>query len=152
MHGLLANSGILPAWFVVPAASIVMIVLAGSITATRRHVTPASRRRIRIANGWVMLLTTPLTAAGFSLIDSQTQPRLFVQVWVLVIGLLAIVIGLALLDMLNTARLARRTRRRLQLSMRLSAAVASSACDSSGDKPDLQLTGERRRRDGGWDG
>lgn len=130
MHTTLANSSVLSPWFVIPLAIIVMLIVAGAITSAAKHTTPASRRRIRIANGWVMLLITPLAASGFGLIDSSTQPRLFVKVWILVIGLLCISVALAILDMVNTARLARLADRRLRLSVRTSASLVTTNPDT----------------------
>lgn len=118
MPSTLAISGSLPAWIVIPVTIALMLIVAGAITIAARTTTPASRRRVRLANGWVMLLTMPLAAAGFTLIDSALQPRLFVKVWILVIGLISISVVLAILDILNTARLARISSARLRRSMR----------------------------------
>ena len=128
MPPTLANPGVLPLWFVLPATVVVMLTVAAAIQVAAKHTVPASRRRVRLANGWVMLLTTPLAAAGFGLIDSATQPRLFVKVWILVIGLISISVILAFMDMLNTARLARVSHQRLRASMRtLSAPIEHDA-------------------------
>ena len=128
MLSTLANSGsysgMLPAWFVLPATAVVMLIVAAAITAAAKYTTPGSRRRIRIANGWVMLLTTPLAATGFTLIDSNTQPRLFFQIWILTIGLISISVTLAILDMVNTARLARLSHQQRRLSIRLTTTSA----------------------------
>lgn len=145
MQTNLANSSVLPAWFVIPLAAIVMLVVAAAIASASRHTTPASRRRIRLANGWIMLLTTPLAATGFALIDSSTNPRLFVKIWILVIGLLSISIVLAVLDMLNTARLARLASQRLRLSVRL-----SSSSIAHNPEP-LRLAPDQDHPDGGRD-
>ena len=145
--------GILPAWLVIPPAVVTMLIVAAAITAAK-HTTPDSRRRIRVANGWVMLLTIPLTAAGFSLIDSNTQPRLFVKVWILVIGLISISIMLALFDMLNTARLLRLNRRRLRHSIRTAteALIAHSADDTeTTDRASLRLAHDEDNNGGSAD-
>jgi hypothetical protein len=126
----LASSTVLSPWIVIPMAVITMLIVAAAITSTARHTTPASRRRIRLANGWVMLLIVPLAASGFGLIDSSTQPRLFVKSWILVIGLLCISVALAVLDMINTARLARLASRRLRLSIHTPATPTSTNADS----------------------
>jgi hypothetical protein len=118
MPPTLAISGVLPAWIVIPVTIALMLLVAGAITVAAKSTTPASRRRVRLANGWVMLLTMPMAAAGFTLIDSALQPRLFVKVWILVIGLICISVVLAILDILNTARLARISRARLRRSRR----------------------------------
>lgn len=144
MQTTIANSGVLPAWLVLPITALLMLIIAGAITSAAKHTTPASRRRIRLANGWVMLLTTPLAATGFSLIDSSAQPRLFVKVWVLVIGLIFISIVLAILDMLNTARLVRLSHQRLRGAIRHPPAPASTPGPHEADttSPPLRLSQE----------
>ena len=88
-----------------------------------------------------MLLTIPLTAVGFSLIDSNTQPRLFVKIWILVIGLVSISIALALFDMLNTARLVRLNRRRLRHSIRTATEALNAHSDDDNETPDRASLG-----------
>ena len=146
MHTTLANSSVLPAWFVIPLAAVVMLIVAAAITSAAKHTTPASRRRIRIANGWVMLLITPLAAFGFGLIDSSAQPRLFVKVWILVIGLLCITVALAILDMINTARIAKISNQRLLLSVRHSDSLPTTETPAS-----LQLAGDEGHNEGSQD-
>jgi len=142
----LASAGVLPLWLVLPATVVVMLTVAAAIQAAAKHTVPASRRRIRLANGWVMLLTTPLAAAGFGLIDSAVQPRLFVKVWILVIGMILISVVLAVLDMLNTARLARKAHHRLRVSIRqLSAPIEHN--DAQDEQP-LRLS-EHSTTEGG---
>jgi len=149
MHTTIAISGVLPAWLVIPSAVLVMLTVAAAITVTAKHTTPASRRRVRLANGWVMLLLIPLAATGFSLIDSAQQPRLFVQIWILVIGLISISVVLAIMDVLNTARLARLAHQRLRTSMRLTADTAQSIAESKSNEPiALRLADENETPDG----
>lgn len=149
MSTTLAISGVLPAWLVIPSAVVVMLTVAAAITVTAKHTTPASRRRVRLANGWVMLLLTPLAATGFSLIDSAQHPRLFVQIWILVIGLIAISVVLAILDILNTARLARLAHRRLRTSINLTAETARAIAEANADEPTaLRLADEHQAPDG----
>lgn len=92
-------------WIALPAALATMALLSLHMTALSRSDTPASRKRIRIANGWVMLLGIPLLAAGVSVISSDSQPRAFVLVWLATLGLLVISVLLAILDAANTLRL-----------------------------------------------
>jgi len=108
---------LIPVWICVPIAAAMMICLALHARAIARGNHPASRKRIRLANAAVMLVNTPLLAAGFSLINSSTAPRAWLLVWIAAMVLLAFSIGLALLDMLNTVRLARRAARELTQSL-----------------------------------
>lgn len=104
---------VLSPWLVLPLAGLAMLLLASHVTATEQ-IEPLSRRRIRLANGWVMLVATPLIAAGFSLIAPLSQSRAFAMVWLAVIGLLSISVLLALADIVNTIRLGRRAHRELR--------------------------------------
>ena len=101
-HGTLA-----PVWFCVPVAAIMWLGVALHLRGTLRSDHPASRKRIRVANGILMLINLPLLAAGFSLIDPHTQAGWWVVVWLVAIALLAMSVALAVLDMVNTVRLAR---------------------------------------------
>lgn len=136
----LVASGVLPLWMVLPVTIALMIIVAAAIATASTRTSPASRRRIRLANGWVMLLTMPLAATGFTMIDSSVQPRLFVQLWILVIGLILISVMLAVLDILNTARLARLEHARLRAMIRGS----GIRTQSSPDQAPLRLCEERR--------
>jgi len=96
-----------------PLAGLAMLLVASHVSATER-IEPLSRRRIRLANGWVMLVTIPLIAAGFSLIAPYTQSRAFAMVWLAVIGLLCISVMLAMIDIVNTIRLGWRAQSELR--------------------------------------
>lgn len=107
------GGAILPAWGVLPIAALLMLVVAAHMEATRAATRPESRRRIRLANGWVMLVTIPMLASGFSLLDPDVERRAFVLVWVGVVWLLVVSLLLAVIDVANTIRIARRDRREL---------------------------------------
>ncbi len=94
-----------------------MLLVAGHAGATWRSEQPQSRKRIRLANACVMMLTLPLLAAGFSLIDHRAEPRLWTLVWLSAMALLAVNIGLAMVDVANTMRLIRRTQRRVKAAL-----------------------------------
>ena len=81
-----------------------MTALEGPVASVRRH-------RLRRANGGVMLVLAALFYAGFT-IDAHAAPRPFVAVWLAVVGLLAVVLVLVLLDLRMTAQLRRRRRHR----------------------------------------
>lgn len=108
-------------WLVLPMAVITMLVIAWHVVSLQHARIPASRKRIRTANGLLMLFVTALLAFALSIMNSATphgvgveQVRLFVLVWALIMGLLPIVIGLAILDALNNIRILNATRRRLK--------------------------------------
>jgi hypothetical protein len=98
----ITNAGPLaPVWLVIPIAILTLLVVAGHVVALEKADMPASRRRIRTVNGLLMMFTIPLAAYAFG-IASPARQRLFVMVWVLVIGLVLIVLFLAVVDLLNT--------------------------------------------------
>lgn len=108
-------------WGAVPVAALVMILIAGHIVRVEERTTPSSRRRLRMANGWVMLVTAPLIAAGASVFDPWAQQRAFTLTWLMIIALLAVSIAIAFVDIANTLILARRAARRLRRESALAA-------------------------------
>lgn len=112
------GSGILPAWLVLPVAGVLMLLVAWHAVALELSAEPASRKRIRVVNGWVMLIGIPVVASGFSLVDPEGRPRAFVMIWAVGIGLLLISVTLAAVDMVNTWRLAKSDREELQRGLR----------------------------------
>ncbi len=121
MSGLtatLALAAVSP-WVAVPLAAGLMFVVAGHVLSTHRagFEMPASRRRIRTANGLIMLLVIPLLAHGVSSGPGTDQPQPMAFLWLLIVALLGLVIGLALLDVVNTLRLARRARADLRAAL-----------------------------------
>lgn len=113
-QGPFAGSGTLaPAWLVLPMAVIALVTVGGHMRAVARSSMPASRKRIRTANGWLMLLLIPLLAYGFG-IATPAHKGVFVLVWLAAIALLWMVVMLAGLDMLNSWRLGRRERESLK--------------------------------------
>lgn len=107
----------LPPWLVVPPALVLVIAVGAHMMAMRRSEMPESRRRLRTANGLLMLITTPLTAYAFCRVSSS-EPRLFVIVWTAVVGLVGLVVALAVADILNNLWIAHRTSRDLSSRMR----------------------------------
>ncbi|MHC4975648.1 MAG: hypothetical protein ACYTF7_03465 [Planctomycetota bacterium] len=104
---------IIPPILALPLAGLLMVVVAIHMEHTLDSNAPRSRKRIRLANGWIMLLGIPLLAVGSSLIAHDTHPRLFAIVWSLSILFLTLALMLALGDVLNTMRLAGRNHARL---------------------------------------
>ncbi len=97
----------IPAFISLPLAAVAMITVAVHLLVVERRTRNFTRRRIRLANGWLMLFSIPLVAAGFSFIDPNTRPRMFMIVWLSVLGLVLMSIALAVADMINTMIAAR---------------------------------------------
>lgn len=108
-----SNTPLLPSWVVLPVAVVLLLVVAVHLLVVSHAPMPATRRRIRLANGWIMLLLVPLGAAAFGVV-TPSDPRSFVFVWTLVICMLLMLIVLATIDIVNTGVLYRRERRSLR--------------------------------------
>lgn len=108
-----STSPLLPSWVVLPVAVVMLLVVAVHLLVVSHAPMPASRRRIRLANGWIMLFLVPLGAAAFGVV-TPSDPRSFVFVWTLVIFMLLMLIVLATIDIVNTGILYRRERRSLR--------------------------------------
>lgn len=108
-----SDEPLMPAWIAIPIAMAAIMVVAAHVASMyRASDMPPSRRRIRLANAWLMVITIPLLAFAVSIISPARQ-RTFVLVWSAAAGLVFLVLTVALIDMLNNHRLY--TRSRLQL-------------------------------------
>lgn len=101
-----------PVWFVVPMAATTMLVVAAHLLACLHADMPPSRRRIRLANGTLILLTLPVLAYALCFV-SPSEGRPFIIAWTVLAGSTTLVMTLAWLDLLNNVRLAARERRAL---------------------------------------
>lgn len=132
--GRYAGGPLAPPWIIVPFAAIALLVLAAHVLLLQHADIAPSRRRIRIANGLVMMFATPIITFAFSFAD-PAEPRVFTIAWMLVSGLLLIILSLASADVINTWRLWFRERRRLHLELadagRDALAAATSRLDQS---------------------
>lgn len=108
---LAAQNVAISPWVALPLTAAAMAMVGWHASGLASADMPLSRRRIRTANSWVMMLGIPLLAAGASVIDPQRAPRAFVLVWVAVGLLLLLCVGLAVADALNTWRLSAAERR-----------------------------------------
>jgi len=106
-------SGLLPMWVAAPMAMLALVVVAAHLITLRTAAMPESRRRIRIANGWLMLVTIPVLAIAFGY-ASPASKRVFALAWAVATALVCMVLVLAFVDIANNLRLARRDRRRLR--------------------------------------
>tara|TARA_R110002072_G_scaffold42064_19_gene118570 strand:+ start:162364 stop:162741 length:378 start_codon:yes stop_codon:yes gene_type:complete len=124
-------------WVVLPMASVALLVQAGYLMVLKElpdGAMPASRKRIRTASGWMSMFAIPLSAYGFGF-ATMDEPRVFVIVWMVVIGLIGGILMLAGLDSINTMRLHRKAKESLDVEYRQS----------------LRLIKEARERDEGHD-
>ncbi len=104
-----------PLWFVAPMAVAAFLVVAAHLLACLHADMPPSRRRIRLANGSLILVTLPLLAYALCLV-APSQGRPFVIAWTLLAGSTTLVMALAWLDLANNLRLAARERQALGLA------------------------------------
>jgi len=116
----------LPAWIVLPLAGLTLLVTAAHVLAIQNPQVPLRRRRIRTANGLIMMFVIALLAYAIGIAEVVHDPaaapretRMFLTVWGAIIGLLGIVVTMAGLDAVHTIRLGvtsrRELRRRLQI-------------------------------------
>ncbi|MBL0921398.1 MAG: hypothetical protein IBJ10_04630 [Phycisphaerales bacterium] len=110
--------GIVTPWVPLPIAGALMALVAWHAAGIERSDEPLSRRRIRVMNGWVMLVCLPLLAAGFSLVNPHARPKTFAIVWLGAASLLLLSVALAVADALNTVRLSRARAARLSDALR----------------------------------
>ena len=139
------GASIAPWWAVLPVALLTLIVTAGHWIALARADMPASRKRLRTANGLVMMLATPVLAYGFGVVDTADQRR-FVLTWMLATGLITIVLVLALLDLCATFAIARQAHRQLLTEFALAKArEAASLQAAPAPAPDGRLAQDGKR-------
>lgn len=112
--------GIVTPWITLPIAGALMALVAWHAAGIDAGDEPLSRKRIRVMNGWVMLVCLPLLATGFSLINPGARPKTFAIVWLGASALLLLSVALAIADAANTVRLSRS--RRETLAAKLQAA------------------------------
>lgn len=110
---------VLPFIVVGPITLIVMVIIAGHLSAmrSRRDTMPASRYRIRSLNGAMMLTAVPLLGSAFSVVSPDDQ-KLFLLVWLCSASLLGMVFMLALIDACNNIRLGKIESDRLKIEHR----------------------------------
>ncbi|MGD9691584.1 MAG: hypothetical protein AB7R63_08505 [Phycisphaerales bacterium] len=106
----MTSAGVLSPWLVMPVTIALMGLVALYQAWLARVPMPRWRRRLRAANGWVMLLGLPAIGAGFSLVSPQTSPAWFVAVWAFGLIMVACAVILALTDLAISAALGREAR------------------------------------------
>lgn len=124
---MLNPAPILPAWLVLPVGVLTLLILAGHLLAlSGDHEMDPQRRRIRMTNGILMMLTVPLICYGFG-VATPDRTRAFIYVWVLSAAMLFMIILVAGIDMLHSWNL-----HRLQLRQVREQLVRSRAQDATG--------------------
>ncbi|HRQ74117.1 MAG TPA: hypothetical protein PLU35_13915 [Phycisphaerales bacterium] len=145
----IATTPILPAWFVLPLAIATVLIVSAHLSAMQHTEMPATRRRLRQANGVVMLVATPLLAYAFGIATTR-DPRTFAMVWTACTGLLGMVVLLAGLDILNNVRLYASQRRGLEaraaaLRAHLARLASNAAAASADEQPRPEPAGDSPR-------
>lgn len=108
------TQGILPPIVVIPLAALTVLVIAAHLAALQAdNAIPVSRKRIRTANGVVMLITTVVLAYAFAY-TSTHNPARFTLTWGAAVMLLTVILALSSIDVLNNLRLTRLQRRRVK--------------------------------------
>lgn len=122
---MIRTETLLPIWLVLPLAALAMALIIGhAAAAASSPVLSELRRRIRLANGVLLLALVALLAYALGVLPVLERPtaslahtRAFLFTWTAIMGLLVLVVALATADaavMLRTAvSLRRRQRRRL---------------------------------------
>lgn len=116
----LAAGSLAPGWLVLPLAGVALLATAAHIIALReapKGALPESRRRIRVATGWVIMVTIPLIAYAFG-IATPSSVGTYMTVWMAVTALIGAILMLAMLDAMNTIRLHRTDARHLRNEFR----------------------------------
>ena len=129
---------IAPSWFVLPLALVALVLQAGYLIAIKElgpDRMPPSRKRIRVATGWLIMFAIPLSAYGFG-IAHPGDAGTFAIVWMAVIGMVTGIVMLAVLDAVNTMRLHRKDGRAIRRELR------------EGLRKDLDQLREQRDRGG----
>ncbi len=157
-HGILiaatfSDEPLMPAWIAIPIAMCAIVVVAAHVAAMYRSTDmPPSRRRIRVANAWLMVLAIPLLAFAVSIISPARQ-RTFILVWSAAAGLVFLILTVALIDILNNQRIYAKARRQLReqferakqdvaLEMKRAAALSQG---SNNPAPDAQPNQDQPR-------
>jgi len=125
----LSSDPLLPAWGVYPLGMLALVVLAGHVLALRRAPMPASRRRIRTANGLFMMLTIPVLSFAAGGV-APAEAAAFVIVWAGAILAVAVIALMGVIDVVNTLLLTRAARAHLRAELRRTRAQMQAIVES----------------------
>ena len=145
----LAQTMISP-WIVLPLAGLTMLIVGAHVLAVQVSAMHPVRKRLRIANGLLMMFVAATLAyalGGVHLVaDPRQHPeqaRAFVIVWAVIVGLLAVVVALAVADAVGTAGWGWRKHRALRKEYRES--LVANAPAHKTDTRDLTPPGDAPR-------
>lgn len=115
-------------WILLPISGASMLLIASHIALVRRapvEEMPESRRRIRSANGVLLLAITMLLTYALGYVGMLPSGggaighvRAFVVVWMVILALVPVVLLLAAMDMVDTARKQRDAARVMRAQLR----------------------------------
>mgnify|MGYP001794569423 CR=1 FL=1 len=97
-----------------PIAALTLLLLAGHVLALQSSDMPGSRRRIRVANSALAMLTCCAMYAGTCVFLPTESPREWSLAWMLVMLMITLHVALAMADAINTAVLRRRAVRQIK--------------------------------------
>jgi ABC-type dipeptide/oligopeptide/nickel transport system permease subunit len=129
---VIENTPLIPWWIALPLGALVLIVLGGKLLVLGVVAMDEQRRRVRVACTVLMMLAAALFSYGVG-VATPARPRMYVLVWVLTAALLMMIIMLAMLDLLHTARLHREQLRALRRRMAESRAEGARAAAEGRD-------------------
>ncbi len=131
---------LLPQWLAVSAGALALLVIASHLLSLNyaADIDPR-RRRIRMTNAVLMMITVPFISYGFG-IATPSRGRAYILVWAVTAGLLLMIILVALIDMLHSWQLhrahLRQVRNQLALTRGLEARAAAVLAATQPDKKD----------------
>lgn len=133
---------LIPVWLAIPLGSLMLIVLGGKLLMLGVVPMDDRRRRIRIACTALLMFITALFSYGVG-VATPARPRIYVMVWVTIAALLMMVILLAALDLLHTAKLHRVNVRELRQRIAEARAEAIAQTRAAGaGRPSLPGSGD----------
>lgn len=123
---LMLGASMVPAWVALPLAAMTMLIVAGHVRSVQAStVLGPRRRRVRMANGVLMMAVVALLAYALGVADTVDTPlahpgktKAFVIVWTVIVALLGIVVVAAIGDAWATARAGLRARREMRADLR----------------------------------
>ncbi len=114
---VLGADPVFPAGVVLPMALVALVATCLHLIAIQGSAMPASRKRIRTTSGVLSLFLIPMAAYGFGIATTDDQ-RVFLMVWLAVLGVLGIMVVLAGLDMLNNVRIHASEQQQIRANLR----------------------------------
>jgi undecaprenyl pyrophosphate phosphatase UppP len=153
MFLLLSSGPIAPILITGPVAIAALLVLWWYYLRLNQPDIPSSRRKLRQSSIAVMVAGIPALLIGLSFTDYRRQTEQFAIAWIGVILLLMVLLAFVMADALNTARLHRQARRRIQQAaladLEASRTNAGSSADTDPDTASVRVADDVPRPDAG---